>query len=669
MSSINFAADQKSLLRWYQRVFRPLPWRQTQDPYQIWISETMLQQTTVQAVVPYFERFLERFPHVDALAQAPLEEVLHSWAGLGYYNRAKNLHKAAQIISRQGFPRTHEKLLELPGFGPYTSRAVASLAFEQKVGVLDGNVIRVLCRKMGWSIEWWKTNERQKLQNLADQLAQVSEPHMLNQALMELGATVCTPRNPTCHSCPWSQSCSSRAQNLQDRLPLPRPKKEAEIWLWETSPQIKKDKLVLIQNLQAPFLKNEWIFPGVFKKVKSKPKGFQVSHGITKYQIFVKIKPNKTRLAQKEIKLVAPENLSRINPSSLLTKVLNWTSRNGALFILFILMACQHKPSTSVTHPMSPDNPLVKVGARPLTFLGENSSPSFSPTGDRLLFISKNRNPHKNAEVYQLEFANQIEKRMTFQDADIQSPIYFLKNNFSYSSPTDEWKENLVSREDQSKFSDLREIYVSDFVGHEITRWTKEKGFDGLPTAGFWNGRPCLFFFSKSLKPAGIYRQQSEKEKPILLFALPDQQVLHLQYVLKTKSLYWLEKNLNNFEIKRTVLAQLKAESLFQSANEISGFSYSTDLESLVISQKSASEKNFKLILYNLTTQCKKILLDFPTASLVEPSFQPSTANKIVLTEKEDQGSQIFLYELPENLGPCINEPATSKIEAEGDKK
>lgn len=152
----SIAEDRASLVAWYQKNKRVLPWRKDRNPYRIWISEVMLQQTTVAAVVPFYERFLERFPTVDDLAKASIEQVYEVWAGLGYYSRARNLHKAAQSIFEHGFPQKAEQLIELSGFGPYTSRAVASLAFNEHVGVLDGNVIRVLTRRYGLDIPWWE---------------------------------------------------------------------------------------------------------------------------------------------------------------------------------------------------------------------------------------------------------------------------------------------------------------------------------------------------------------------------------------------------------------------------------------------------------------------------------------------------------------------------------
>ena len=218
-----------SLESWYLQHRRELPWIKNQDPYLIWISEVMLQQTTVAAVVPYFEKFVRRFPDVRSLAMAELSEVLEFWSGLGYYSRARLLHRSAQELTKSGFPQKAELLLLLPGFGPYTSRAVSSLAFGERVGVLDGNVIRVLSRVMGQAAPWWQSKDRQRLQDLADQLVQEGDPSAINQGLMELGATVCTPQNPTCLLCPWSQRCVARKTEQVQNLPLKIPRKKVEV--------------------------------------------------------------------------------------------------------------------------------------------------------------------------------------------------------------------------------------------------------------------------------------------------------------------------------------------------------------------------------------------------------------------------------------------------------
>ncbi len=325
----NFAKDSQDLVRWYLENKRDLPWRQSQDAYRIWISEVMLQQTTVQAVLPYFDRFMKRFPKLKDLAGSPLEDVIEHWAGLGYYSRARNLHKSALKLQESGFPKSFADLLDYPGFGPYTSRAVSSLAFEEKVGVLDGNVIRILCRKYGLNLKWWEGPSRNILQDMADSLAQIEKPSQLNQAMMELGATVCTPKNPTCFMCPWNKTCVAFKEGSIAKLPLQKPRAELQNWIWRVQILNKKNTLGLIQNTQAPFLKGQWIFPGEFIQTKSKPKKYDVNHSITKYNIYVQIEKqhSKSKLSirkeeLKKIKWFATKDLKKINPSSLLQKIL-----------------------------------------------------------------------------------------------------------------------------------------------------------------------------------------------------------------------------------------------------------------------------------------------------------------------------------------------------------
>ena len=218
-----------SLLSWYRENKRELPWRKDRNPYQIWLSEVMLQQTTVVAVIPYYEKFLKVFPQVSDLAKAPLDLVLEQWSGLGYYSRARNLHRSAQALHENGFPKTAEELLKLPGFGPYTSRAVSSIAFDEPVGVLDGNVIRVLTRVQAWDIPWWTSASKILLQTSSDLLATKGPSSDINQGLMELGATVCTPHNPNCFLCPWRKNCRSFQLGKVSEIPLKKPRKKSEV--------------------------------------------------------------------------------------------------------------------------------------------------------------------------------------------------------------------------------------------------------------------------------------------------------------------------------------------------------------------------------------------------------------------------------------------------------
>jgi A/G-specific adenine glycosylase len=313
--------DRENLLSWYATAKRELPWRRDRDAYRIWISEIMLQQTTVAAVVPFFERFMARFPDLETLAQSRIEAVLEQWAGLGYYSRARNLHKSAQALVVTGFPETASALQELPGFGSYTSRAVASQAFGEKVGVLDGNVIRVLSRRHGKQTEWWKTSNRDELQKLSDALAQTENPSDLNQALMELGATVCTAAAPACILCPWSKVCVARKKGLIKEIPLKRPRREREVWIWKPIVDIRKNSVLLIENNYAPFLQGHWILPGTVKRSQAAPKKYSFRGSVTHHDIFV-LPDHKSEMKTSSGKRVPLAKLKSEIPASLIRKAI-----------------------------------------------------------------------------------------------------------------------------------------------------------------------------------------------------------------------------------------------------------------------------------------------------------------------------------------------------------
>ncbi len=210
-----------ALAAWYERWKRDLPWRRTRDPYRIWVSEIMLQQTRVAAVIPYYDRFLERYPTLDALAVAEEQELLGMWAGLGYYSRARNLRAAAQEMMRLGgFPREYAAIRALPGVGEYTAAAVGSIAFGLPHAVVDGNVIRVIARYLAESGDISSVMTRYRLRDAAEEFLDRENPSRHNQALMELGATICTPKAPECGRCPLSAGCEGRAQGLAQRLPF-----------------------------------------------------------------------------------------------------------------------------------------------------------------------------------------------------------------------------------------------------------------------------------------------------------------------------------------------------------------------------------------------------------------------------------------------------------------
>jgi A/G-specific adenine glycosylase len=217
------------LLTWFDRHRRDLPWRRSRDPYRIWLSEVMLQQTRVETVLPYYERFLSRFPTVQDLAAAPLAEVLALWSGLGYYRRARQLHAAAQqVAERGGFPQDLEGLRALPGIGDYTAAAVASIAFGVASPVLDGNVERVLSRRLALGESAKSSGVRRRLLAAAESLLDPRRPGDSNQALMELGATLCTPRRPKCLLCPLASGCRAAAQGDPESYPVARVRREAE---------------------------------------------------------------------------------------------------------------------------------------------------------------------------------------------------------------------------------------------------------------------------------------------------------------------------------------------------------------------------------------------------------------------------------------------------------
>ena len=218
---------QRRLLDWFCAHRRDLPWRASRDPYRIWVAEIMLQQTRIAAVMPYYDRFLKQFPTVESLARAPQEKVLQLWAGLGYYSRARNLHHAAKEITARHdgkFPRTPEAALALPGIGRYTAAAVLSIAYDQPFAVLDGNVARVLARLGAIRGDLRAPARWRQLDEFAQKLLARSAPGDWNQALMELGETVCTPQIPRCGSCPISRSCLALTRNLTREIPAPRHK-------------------------------------------------------------------------------------------------------------------------------------------------------------------------------------------------------------------------------------------------------------------------------------------------------------------------------------------------------------------------------------------------------------------------------------------------------------
>ncbi len=277
-------ARRAQLAQWYAGARRDLPWRRTTDPYAIVVSELMLQQTQVVTVIPYYERWLAQFPTWAALARAPKRTVLKAWEGLGYYTRARNLHALAKAVTKAGgeLPRTEEGLRALPGFGPYTAAAVGSIAFGLPLAVLDGNVMRVLTRLLAMPDDISRPQTRARLQQVADQFLDWNRPSEHNQAVMELGATVCLPRKPLCLLCPLQESCEGR-----DRA--------EEFPVKSRAPQLKRTETVAVlchgdrlycEQVQGKPWHGLWRFPDFDPQRMDRGEVLAtVRYGITRYSV------------------------------------------------------------------------------------------------------------------------------------------------------------------------------------------------------------------------------------------------------------------------------------------------------------------------------------------------------------------------------------------------
>ncbi len=255
---------QNNLLSWYLKHKRNLPWRLTRDPYLIWISEVMLQQTQVVSVIPYYQRFTDKFPKVSDLADSDLQSLLKLWEGLGYYSRARNLRKASRIIidEYQGvFPSSYQKLIQLPGIGPYIAAAVSSIAFGLPKAVVDGNVKRVLSRLYCEPSPVNDPKYYKTYQAMADQLLVLDQSGDYNQALMELGALICRPKQPECSSCPVSDACQAFAQNQTGKFPARRQKKKVKTKNMISVILEYDHRLLMVQNEENALLGGLWAFP------------------------------------------------------------------------------------------------------------------------------------------------------------------------------------------------------------------------------------------------------------------------------------------------------------------------------------------------------------------------------------------------------------------------
>ena len=286
-------AFHRDLVRWYRRCHRKLPWRTTRDPYRIWISEIMLQQTRVETVRPYYARWLRAFPTVQALARATDDRVLKLWEGLGYYSRARNLHRAAQTVVREHrgkLPRTPDGLRGLSGIGRYTAGAIASIAFDQRTPLVDGNVARVFSRIFAIHADVRSPRTMNSLWRLAEDLLPDSNPGEFNQALMELGALVCTPANPRCEVCPMRRVCRAHALGLVGQLPN-RGNKPRAIRVVANAVLVKRGSKILLQRRpQHGLLANFWELPVADEQqFRTGRQLCEVRHTITHHRIAMRV--------------------------------------------------------------------------------------------------------------------------------------------------------------------------------------------------------------------------------------------------------------------------------------------------------------------------------------------------------------------------------------------
>ncbi|MEM1244792.1 MAG: A/G-specific adenine glycosylase [Acidobacteriota bacterium] len=348
----------EDLLDWFDANQRTLPWRGSRDPYRILLSEVMSQQTRILVVVDYFHRFLDRFPNVEALAAAEESEVLALWSGLGYYQRARRLHAAArEVVSRGGFPTSFEGLKSLPGIGDYTAAAVGSIAFDVVEPVLDGNVERVLTRWLRLGGDPKRVAVRRRLRETAATLLDAQRPGDSNQAMMELGATICTPRSPRCGDCPLAESCRAFRDGVPTEYPESKPKnvtKVIEVWI---AVVVQRDDRLLLarRSAESEVLAGAWMVPSVrlsseeFKKgrrarwtwradgvARNLTRSFggrwsvdrpvaQVKHGITFRSLEVHCSRARVdRLPRRDdLVWVTPPELEALHTSSLVAKILS----------------------------------------------------------------------------------------------------------------------------------------------------------------------------------------------------------------------------------------------------------------------------------------------------------------------------------------------------------
>ncbi len=257
----------RTLLAWYGRKARALPWRKAHTSYAVWVSELMLQQTQVATVIPYYPRFVRAFPSVRQLAKAPRERVLELWSGLGYYRRARDLHEGARVIVKKfggRFPQDYEQARSLPGVGDYTARAVLSITFNLPYAVLDGNVARVVARLDALRGSLHQLPFRRRVERKLDRLLSCQRPGHFNQALMELGQTVCLPRGPRCQACPLQRWCEGHRRGNPELYPSPRPRRATELRYLAAAVIRRRESVGMVRGLDEGLLGDLWNFPAAF---------------------------------------------------------------------------------------------------------------------------------------------------------------------------------------------------------------------------------------------------------------------------------------------------------------------------------------------------------------------------------------------------------------------
>jgi A/G-specific adenine glycosylase len=285
----------RALLEWFRRTARPLPWRKSPRPYQVWVSEVMLQQTQVSTVIPYYRRFLRSFPTLQSLARAPLERVMEVWSGMGYYRRARNLHRAARrAVERFGgrFPPDYRQARSLPGVGDYTARAILSIAYRLPYAVADGNVARVQARLMARRGHLARASFRRAVERELDRLLSRRSPGNFNQAMMELGQTVCLPRAPRCAACPLRRWCAAFRSGHPEAYPSPKPRPATKKCHLAAAVIRRRDRIALVRGLDDGLLLDLWNFPSAF--------------GSSRGEALEQLRRKLARLARGPVRLGAP---------------------------------------------------------------------------------------------------------------------------------------------------------------------------------------------------------------------------------------------------------------------------------------------------------------------------------------------------------------------------